>query len=108
MTDEYFVQVKDPEEVRRMLLGSSKQIVQVLQRYETLKDIRVQKLEKLSLLRKLNKEIHLLLVKLKKEMPKADIRIKPKIQKESTVTGNEVAELEAELKRIEEKIGMIS
>ncbi len=105
MSEEYFVQIRDTDEVRRKLLGSSKQIIGVLQRYEMLKQTRVIKLEKMSQLRRTNKEINLLIAKLKKEMPKAEMRIST--TRKAKVDGTEIAELEAELKRIEDKIGML-
>lgn len=113
MTEDFFVHIRDPTDVRRKLLGSSKQLIQILQRYERVKELRIHKLEKISQLRKLNKEINLLFAKLKKEMPKADVRIKteprkPSRNEGSKLSGNELAELEAELKKIENKIGMMS
>ena len=105
MSEEYFVNLKDPEEIRREILGNSKQIIGVLQRYEMLRQTRVQKLEKMSELRKFNKEINLLIAKLKKEMPKAEMRVPAR---KSKLDGTELAELEAELKKIEDKIGMLS
>ena len=96
-------------EIRRTILGSSKQIIKVLQRYEAIKDLRVRKLEKISKLRGVNKEINLLVAKLRKEMPKAEMRIPsgPKSARKSRIKGDELAALESELKKIEEKIGMI-
>ncbi|HII72259.1 TPA: hypothetical protein HA265_05895 [Candidatus Woesearchaeota archaeon] len=112
MAEDYFVQIKEPAEVRRKLLANSKQLIQILQRYERIKELRVRKIEKISQLRKLNQEINLLMAKLKKEMPKAEVRIKQEPRRpdrqESRLQGNELEKLEAELKRIEDKIGMMS
>ncbi|MBN1544725.1 hypothetical protein JW898_04655 [Candidatus Woesearchaeota archaeon] len=112
--NQYFVQIRDPADVRRSILGSSKQIIQILQRYERIKSLRVKKLEKISQLRGLNKEINLLVAKLKKEFPAAEMRVR--IGKEEKVTrkgkaelkGNELAKLESELRMIEDKIGRLA
>ncbi|MBW2971425.1 hypothetical protein KY359_00165 [Candidatus Woesearchaeota archaeon] len=116
MTEEqFFVQIRDPVDVRRSILGSSKQIIQVLQRYERIKILRVKKLEKIAKLRALNKEINLLVAKLKKEFPEAEMRVR--IGKEEKATprkkgietrGSELAKLESELRMIEDKIGRLA
>jgi hypothetical protein len=72
----------------------------------------VKKIEKIAEVRNLNKEIRLLINKLKKAMPETGIRIplkdtkseKPKMKK----TGNELRQLEDELRMIEHKIGLMS
>jgi hypothetical protein len=83
--NQYFVHIRDPVDIRRTILGSSKQIIQVLQRYERIKALRVKKLEKIALLRNLNKEINLLVAKLKKGLPVAEMRVK--LKEEKTVNG---------------------
>jgi len=110
---QYFVQIKDPMDVRRSMLGTSKQIIQILQRYERIKDLRVKKLEKISQLRGTNKEINLMAAKLKKAFPAVDIRIKldkEEIKAKSQKTemkGDELLKLESELRKIEDKIGKL-
>lgn len=107
---QYFVQIKDPTDMRRSILGSSRQIIEILQRYERIKTLRVKKLEALSSLKALNKEINLIVAKLKKAFPKADFRVK--VEKGgvsiSRVTGehpgDDLGKLESELKMIEEKL----
>ncbi len=111
MTDQYFVNIKDPQDVRRGLLSNSRRIIQILQRYERIKELRIKKVELLSKMRGINKEINLLVTKLKKEMPKAEIRVKNKprdTERAPRRSINELEKLESELKEIEEKIGMIS
>jgi hypothetical protein len=112
--DQYFVQIRDPVDVRRSILGSSKQIIHVLQRYERIKALRVKKLEKISLLRALNKEINLLMAKLKKEFPVAEMRVRlGKEEKKATkgkpvvTRGDDLRKLESDLRMIEEKIGSL-
>ena len=111
--DPYFVQIRDPVDIRRSILGSSKQIIHILQRYERIKELRVKKLEKITKLKALNKEINLIFAKLKKEFPKAEFRVK--LGKEETkvktggakIAGDELLKLESELKMIEQKLGML-
>lgn len=113
MGEDYFVQIKDPADIRRGILGSSKQIIHILQRYERIKDLRVQKLEKISQLRSQNKEINLLIANLKKEFPAAKLRVNiredtPTRKNKQEIRGDELAKLEADLRMIEEKIGRLA
>ena len=113
MEEPYFVQIKDPLDMRRSILGSSKQIIHILQRYERIKELRVRKLDKISKLKALNKEINLIIAKLKKEFPDAGFRVKmgteeKKVSKSRRkVSGNEIYQLENELRKIEEKLGSL-
>lgn len=114
MEEQFFVRIRDPLDMRRNILGSSKQIIQILQRYERIKELRVNKLEKISQLKSLNKEMNLMIAKLKKEFPEAGFRIslgqedqKPDVNK-SRISGDELYQLEAELKQIESKLGNLS
>ena len=114
MEEQFFVQIRDPLDMRKSILGSSKQIIQILQRYERIKNLRVNKLEKISNLKGLNKEINLMIAKLKKEFPETGFRIntgqedqKPSVKK-SKISGDELYQLETELKQIESKLGSLS
>jgi methionyl-tRNA synthetase len=117
-----FIQVRDPTSIRRTLLGCSKQVIQLLQRYEKLKEMRVKKAELTAKLRSTNKEITLLTIKLNTYLPAAATKTSEKIEKgkrkephqkseqtriEETHT-NDLAKLEAELARIDSKIKQIS
>ncbi len=110
--EEYFVQIKDPVDIRKSLLGGSKQIIQMLQRYEHIKTLRTRKLEKISKLRSINKEINLLTAKLQKEFPEFKMRVAleddaPR-KRRASARGDDLAKLESELKMIEDKIGRLS
>ncbi|MBI5880950.1 hypothetical protein HZB90_02365 [archaeon] len=114
---QYFVQIRDAVDIRRGILGSSRQIIQILQRYERIKALRVRKLERIALLRALNKEINLLVAKMKKELPTAEMRIRlgkedkrvkrGREEREET-GGDELRKLESELRMIEDKIGRLA
>ena len=61
----YYVGVKDPIEIRRSLLESSREIVQYLQRSERFKGTRSEKAEELAKLKETMREINSLMRKLK-------------------------------------------
>ncbi|MBW2967793.1 hypothetical protein KY362_04865 [Candidatus Woesearchaeota archaeon] len=110
---QYFAQIRDPVEIRRSILGSSRQIITVLQRYEHIKALRVKKLEKITKLRALNKEINLAVAKLKQKFPAVEMRVKvgheekhPRRASGSRQV-NELQKLEDELRQIEHKIGQL-
>ena len=69
------------------------------------------KIEKVAEVKKTNKEIRLLINKLKKELPATGMRMSPKdpnTRKGRKRTGNDLKELEQELRMIEGKIGKLS
>ena len=105
---QYFVQIKDPTDMRRSILGSSRQIIEILQRYEKIKALRIKKLEAISRLREQNKEINLIIAKMKKSFPKSGLRVKIKEQtipnRKGETSGDDLLKLESELKMIEEKL----
>jgi hypothetical protein len=116
-----FIQVRDPVNLRRTLLGCSKQIIQLLQRYEKLKEMRVKKAELISKLRMTNKEITLLVTKLNTYLPAASAKTAEKQEKtkkkethfraEAAIhegNTNDLKKLEAELAMIESKIKQLS
>jgi hypothetical protein len=111
---QYFVQIKDPLDIRKGILSSSRQIIQILQRYERIKALRVKKLEKISHLRSKNKEINLLVVKLKKAFPAAEMRVRVGKEQQSmkkgkkAYSGDDLAKLEEELRMVEAKIGKLA
>ena len=111
-SNQYYVQIRDSMDIRRSILGSSKQIIQILQRYERIKSLRVQKLEKIKELKDLNKEIKLSIVKLTKVLPKADVRVQVAEPKRSRgkrrAVGDDLGKLESDLRMIENKLGRLS
>ena len=115
MTEEdiFYVGIRDPLELRKELLKSSKHTVQILKRYYTLRDIRREKAELIIELRKIMGELDFLNKKLAKVLPKTGLRAattKTKASKPSAKTtraarpGTELDKLEAELSKIESKI----
>jgi cell fate (sporulation/competence/biofilm development) regulator YmcA (YheA/YmcA/DUF963 family) len=125
--DIFFVEVREPEEVRRNILESLKEIVESLQRFEKFKETRKDKLDKVNKLRKIVKDTSMSILDLKKSLPEAKIRAvrsvskiaekekasgkkKPvarkKIFKEETKEKpmTELQKLESELNEIESKL----
>ena len=70
----FYVGVKDPVEIRRLLLECSKQILQSLQDYEMLQMIREEKIKQIIQLRYTMKEIYNLGSQLHRVLPKAQLR----------------------------------
>lgn len=76
-SDLFFAQVKEPNEVRRNILETLKEIVEVLQRFEKFKRIRHEKLEKIHQLRGLIKDANKMLGNLRLKMPQTNLRAAP-------------------------------
>ena len=118
----FYVGVKDPAEIRRTVLESTKDIVQHLQRSERFKAVRKEKLEQIDKLKSLIKEITKNVNKLKSILPKTKLRaaprkkaavkpvskkpkeeVKPKPEKKPRPV-TELEKLEAELSEIEGRL----
>jgi hypothetical protein len=103
--DIFYVHIKEPVEIRKTILESSKQTVKLLQRYENIREVRIRKVEQINKLRKNFRELVVIVNKLKQEMPKVNIRI-PKVGEKPK--SNELYKLEDELKQIEGKLSKFS
>ena len=66
---QYYVGMKDHIELRKSLLESSKQLIKSLQRYQKFKALREEKIQKLSRLRAMIRELRRLNGKLRSQMP---------------------------------------
>ena len=71
----YFVQVRDPTEVRKHILETLRQIFEMLQRLEKLRHLRHEKLEIVSKLRSLFKDANKLLGTLKVKLPQTNLKV---------------------------------
>lgn len=123
----YFVQVREPPEVRKHILETLRQIFEMLQRMEKLKQLRHEKLENIHKLRSLFKDTNKLLGSLKLKLPQTNLRVstpkeapvhrhhaksrkaaKAKLPKEKVVAAkrepSEAEKLEAQLNAIENKL----
>jgi len=118
--DIFFVEISNPEDVKRNILESLKDIVESLQRFEKFKETRKDKIDKINKLRKTVKEINKLVPSLKQAFPEAKIRAIRAVSKQpimKVVKGKkkvsiqetkkpptELQKLEDELSQIENKL----
>jgi len=72
----FFVGIRDPVEVRKTLLENTRDVVQILQRFERFKQVREEKAQEVLILKNDIKELNRLVNKLKSSLPKTKIRIK--------------------------------
>lgn len=70
----FFVEVKEPSEVRRNILEILKDIVETLQRFEKFKRIRHEKIENMHKLGHLLKDTNKMLGSLKSKLPQTNLR----------------------------------
>ena len=72
----FFVELKDPSNVRRQMLEALKEILEVLQKFDQYKKARQQRLDDLNQLRNLVKDANKLLGSLKNKLPQTNLRVK--------------------------------
>ena len=120
--DIFYVEVREPNEVRRNILESLKDIVESLKRFEKFKEAGKEKIHNINKLRGDIKELNKLVTNLKNALPESklrDIKIKPvlsegkktkkrkhkkKEEVEEKRPAKELERLESELGSIEEKL----
>ncbi|MBW2970182.1 hypothetical protein KY309_03180 [Candidatus Woesearchaeota archaeon] len=110
----FFVGIRDPVEIRKELLTSSKNLIDSLKRYEQYKDIKEEKLQRITELKRIFDEIMVLNKKLRNHMPKTPLRA-PSTKTEKTTKASKskptkfgktkIDVLEQELAKIEERLG---
>ncbi|MCP3683024.1 MAG: hypothetical protein GY861_10065 [bacterium] len=71
--EQFYIGLTDPNTVRRSLLESSKSIVQSLQRYEKVRDIRKQKESEIENFKAIVKDLMKTIAELKADMPPIDL-----------------------------------
>lgn len=108
--EEYYVNVREPAELRRNLLETSRQVVLSLQKYEHFKVSR--KREELDNLKRTLREINELIGRLKKEMPAKKTKALPQIPERKIVSVSkskkpEITSIEKDLAEIERKLSGI-
>ena len=116
MEDElFFVGIRDPVELRKELLTSSKNLIDSLRRYETFKDMKEEKLQHILQLKRVFDELLVLNRKLRGHLPRVPIKTPivareektPKMPKIKTAAKNKIDVLEQELSKIEERLGSL-
>lgn len=122
----FFVRVKDPNEVRKNILETLKDIVEVLRRFEKFRQTRHHKIEKIGHLRIVIKEANKMLGDLRAKLPQTNLRAvvvkeakhakkthhkkkkgksaEEKMEKAPRKEATELDKLEAELSAIEGKL----
>ncbi|MDP2749913.1 MAG: hypothetical protein Q8O89_03720 [Nanoarchaeota archaeon] len=95
----FYVSLKDPVEIRKNILESSKGIIQLLQRYDHIVELKNNRLHKIAELRKIAKELARLAGQLKMALPSVD-----SIERESKREASKVEkEIKTKQKEIKEK-----
>ena len=121
--DLFFVEVKEPTDVRKSMLEAQKIVVESLQRYENIKFLRANKLENINRLKGILKESSKLFSDLKAALPQSEIKEakveekykivkkegKKEVEKKKVVkkSMSELEKLESELSSIESKLSSL-
>src|SRR5574341_2379281 len=113
----FFVGIRDPVELRKELLTSSKNLIDSLKRYEAYKDFKEAKLTHIIQLKRVFDELLVLNRKLRGHLPRIPVKVPPvareeerrpaKVGKPMKMAKNKVDILEEELSKIEERLGSL-
>ncbi|MEM4267261.1 MAG: hypothetical protein QXK37_00340 [Candidatus Woesearchaeota archaeon] len=103
----FYVQLQNSKELRRAVLEATKLTIQVLQSYEKVKKIRLQKLEEMQKLLGLFSEINKICEDIKIEPPSLDLDIQDSKPAKKKKTVRETKEPTPEIKQLEMAISQI-
>jgi hypothetical protein len=116
----FFVGIRDPIELRKELLTSSKNLIDSLRRYEAFKDLKEEKLQHIIELKRVFDELLVLNRKVRNHLPRIPVKVPTlnEMQREtrpaSKASGkavkmarNKIDVLEQELAKIEERLGSL-
>ena len=116
MEDElFFVGIRDPIELRKELLTSSKNLIDSLRRYEAYKDVKEEKLQNIMDLKRVFDELLVLNKKLRNKLPHIPVKATPTLTREMPpskgkpvkLSRDKIDVLEDELAKIEERLGSL-
>jgi len=109
MGDElFFVGIRDPIEIRKDLLTSSKNLIDALKRHARYKGLKDVKTENIMNLKRVFDELLVLNKKLRNKMPRTSFKApKESKPKEKAVPKAHVDVLEQELSKIEQRLGSL-
>ncbi len=115
MDDElFYVGIRDPIEMRKELLTSSKNLIDSLRRYEMYKNVKEEKLRYIMELKHVFDELMVLNKKLRGKMPRTPIKVPTAITREkeppkkaTKISSTKIDVLEQELAKIEERLGSL-
>ncbi len=112
----FFVGIRDPIELRKEMLTSSKNLIDSLRRYEAFKDIKEEKLQHVLQLKRAFDELLVLNRKLRGHLPRIPVKV-PALEREEkptrmmpkvkAIAKNKIDVLEQELAKIEERLGSL-
>ena len=114
--DAFYMAIQNPKEFRRDLLGSSKDVIHLIQRYERIKELREEKIKRMYDFADKLQEINMILGKLKKVIPATKLRKlgdkldeqRKQAPKRVKTSSNQVNTLQKELEMIEKKLENLS
>jgi len=110
----FFVGIRDPIELRKELLTSSKNLIDSLRRHEAYKDIKQDKEQRILELKRIFDELLVLNRKLRNHLPRTPLKAPTVTREEKPIKGKPVQVklakgkidiLEEELAKIEERLG---
>ena len=114
MSEDFFIKINDPTEIRKYILESSKEILKCMHKYEDIESIRRKKLTYLMQLRQLMKETTVLMTKFRTKLPREKLARLPKrfdqTMKQEFVrapSSTEIEDLSREISHIEEKLSKL-
>src|SRR3990167_5884154 len=70
----FFVEIREPDEVRRHILETLKEVLELLQKFESFKHLRHEKMEKIQKLRILMRDAGKLMGELKAKLPQTSLK----------------------------------
>jgi hypothetical protein len=108
----FFVGISEPVEVRKELLGCSKDVITTLKRFERFKQLRSEKSETVAQLKKQFDELYAMSNKLKQLLPKTKLRAIGKLEfgahePSRKEPANSLDRLEQQLTELEGKLGQL-
>ena len=119
----FFVGIRDPIEIRKELLTSSKNLIDSLRRYEAYKDVKEEKLRHIMELKHVFDELMVLNKKLRNHLPRTPLKAPPILKemqmmrqekpmptakgKPMKIGKSKIDVLEDELAKIEERLGSL-
>ncbi len=102
-SEEVFVAIRDPIEIRRDILECSKEVIDSLKKFQNLERLKAEKFKEINSLRAIIRDISRKISKLKSAMPKTKIRLETSKAKEEKKTEQEEQQEEKEEKPVEVK-----
>jgi len=107
MSQDYFVGIEQPIEVRRNILESSRSVLKGLQAYEDLAEIRSNKIKITLLFQSQLKDVQSSIRKVRSALPKIQASTSS-VKSKASVTPKAVKAIESELESIEKELSILN